>query len=969
MAGRLLFVLTADEFGPGELVVANAGAGLDAAGVESLSTLRASAKRSGHAVGRFGVGFASVLAVSDEPAVLSCAAGGAGTGVRWSAAATRELVGAIPALAGEAARRDGSVPVLRLPFAAAGTVPAGYDTAVRLPLRSAAAERVTRELLAEIDPTLLLVLPGLAEVVVVVDGDVRRLTARREGSRVELTDGAGCSRWRLRSAAGRLPATVPADRPTEERERTDWSLTWAVPVDDGNCAVPLPAGLPAVVRAPTPSDEPLSLPALLVASLPLEPSRRHVAPGPLRDWLVEQAGTAYADLLADLAPTPALLRLVPTGLAHAELDARLHASALAALRSSALLPAAEDPGLRLRPGDALTLDLGTAADALVPLLVDAVPGLLPAGWHDRRAAAALGALGVRRWSVGELVDILTQLRRPPEWWNTVYAALHDVEDREALAGLPVPLADGSVVVGARGTLVGARDVPVGAASALGLRVVDPAAAHPLLLRLGAVEATPRSLLEDPRVRAAVEASYDEEDPGPVADAVLALVGAAGVAPGELGWLAELALPTDDGDWRPAGELLLPGGALAQLVDEDAPFGVLDGDLAERVGAEVLRAVGVLDGFAVLREEAVLLDPAAAEHDLDDEDRWFDAVLDAVGDSGELPPMLVELVAVRDLELVRADAWPAALGLLSSSSLRAAVTAPAAVQLADGQLARAPSYAGWWLSTHPVLGGELPARLRMSDAEPALAGLFDPAPGQYDEEFLRAIGVRASLAEVLADESSALDVLARLADPARSVDRSALRRIYAALPEAFAGSDLRGLPWPDRLRAVRAGQADVVDVVDVITLDRPDLLPLLSTRAVLPVPLPLAEQVGYLLNVQLASRAAAYDVVSTPGRSTAWPDIDGVALAVQRLGAAAPPTAVVVVHADLTVTDIDGVPVSVPWWSEGGTDHVHAGAGAGGLGRALAWRLGAWAGRQAAVEALTGVSPDETARLAAEDDLG
>ncbi|MDQ6649848.1 MAG: molecular chaperone Hsp90, partial [Actinomycetota bacterium] len=107
IAGRLLFSLRTGPAGGGELTVANTGTPLDAAGVESLSTLRASAKRSGATVGRFGVGFASVLALSDEPAVLSGEL--AGVGVGWSAAATRELVAGAPSLAVEARRRHGSV--------------------------------------------------------------------------------------------------------------------------------------------------------------------------------------------------------------------------------------------------------------------------------------------------------------------------------------------------------------------------------------------------------------------------------------------------------------------------------------------------------------------------------------------------------------------------------------------------------------------------------------------------------------------------------------------------------------------------------------------------------------------------------------------------------------------------------------------------------------------------------------------
>ena len=55
-----------------ELRVANTGAPLDAAGVTALAALRASAKRDDAvSVGRFGVGFAAVLALSDAPRVVT----------------------------------------------------------------------------------------------------------------------------------------------------------------------------------------------------------------------------------------------------------------------------------------------------------------------------------------------------------------------------------------------------------------------------------------------------------------------------------------------------------------------------------------------------------------------------------------------------------------------------------------------------------------------------------------------------------------------------------------------------------------------------------------------------------------------------------------------------------------------------------------------------------------------------------
>ena len=77
------------------------------------------------------------------------------------------------------------------------------------------------------------------------------------------------------------------------------------------------------MHAPTPTDEPLGLPALLLASFPLSPDRRHVAPGPLTDFLVERAADVYAGMLPGLAAGPGLLDLVPGPVGRGELDARL----------------------------------------------------------------------------------------------------------------------------------------------------------------------------------------------------------------------------------------------------------------------------------------------------------------------------------------------------------------------------------------------------------------------------------------------------------------------------------------------------------------------------------------------------------------------------------------------------------------------------------------------------------------------
>src|SRR5690606_33818247 len=189
----------------GVLVAANTGAPLDAAGVESLSTLRASAKRdeSDHPVGRFGIGFSAVLAVTDEPAIV-----GRHGGVRWSLAEARGLAEETarysPGLGDEIRRRDGHVPLLRLPFAAEGTAPAPYDTAVILPLRDPAAADLAERLLEAVDDALLLALPGLQDVVVEIGDAAPRTLARREEDGLTVVEDSrdGVTRWRTADAHG-----------------------------------------------------------------------------------------------------------------------------------------------------------------------------------------------------------------------------------------------------------------------------------------------------------------------------------------------------------------------------------------------------------------------------------------------------------------------------------------------------------------------------------------------------------------------------------------------------------------------------------------------------------------------------------------------------------------------------------------------------------------------------------------------
>ncbi|MDN3294975.1 molecular chaperone Hsp90 [Streptomyces ficellus] len=937
--GRLRLTLhPAGPDGPAVLAAANTGAPLDAAGVESLSTLRASAKREGDegVVGRFGVGFAAVLAVSDEPAIV-----GRHGGVRWSLREAREMAAEAarvsPGLGDELRRRDGHVPLLRLPLPAEGTAPAGYDTVVILPLRDAAAVDLVERLLAGIDDALLLTLPGLTEVVVETPGGRRVLTRTQREEYVCVEDSeSGTRRWRTVSHQGAIEPELLKDRPVEERLRPHWAVTWAVPVDDEGAPV-RPRTAP-VVHAPTPTDEPLGVPALLIATFPLDTTRRHPAPGPLTDFLVRRAADAYAELLADWRPvSTATIDLVPGPLGKGVLDGAIRAAALELLpRVAFLAPAAPTEELTaLRPFEAEVVE-GAGADT-VRVLAEVLPTLLPAGLERR---TELRALGVARLPLGDAIDRLAGTERTPEWWHRLYESLAGV-DPDRLTGLPVPLVGGRTATGPRHVLLPLPDTPADL-SRLGLKVAHPEAAHPILEKLGALPATPRAVLTTPQVRAAVAASldaaevWDEDAPDAeeLAETVLTLVRDAGLEPGDEPWLGALALPDEDGELAPAGELVMPGSPFVAVMREDE-LALVDAELAERWGEQPLAACGVLANFALVRATDVVLDPDElepregdyAEPDdvglLDAVDVWCEDVLDRLPET-PVPPVATEIVAVRDLDLVDDDAWPQALALLARPPLRDALTQPVRVLLPDGTTENVRSYTAWWLRDHPVLGGRRPAGLRAAGADPLLEGLYDPADttGFADAQVLRALGVRTSVAALLDEPGGAAELLARLADPERRVTGAQLHALYTAL----ADLDPEQVTLPDELRAVVDGEVRVVDAADALVADAPDLLPLTAGRPLLPVSPTRAAELAELLQVRRLSEEVDADV-TTDGQEREVPQ------AVRALlGPATPAT--YIEHEELRAggAELD--------WRRTADGTLHA-ATLEGVAAGLAWAAGQW----------------------------
>jgi hypothetical protein len=332
-------------------------------------------------------------------------------------------------------------------------------------------------------------------------------------------------------------------------------------------------------------------------------------------------------------------------------------------------------------------------------------------------------------------------------------------------------------------------------------------------------------------------------------------------------------------------------------------------------------VGVLDSFAVVTDE----NPTGPDHQLADEAEWWATVDDD-------PPST--LVGIRDLDLVDPDEWPAALRLIAEQpETRRALSVPR-------------GYAAWWLARYALLAGHPPREWRLPSADD-LAGLYDEVPDlDLSTGLLTELGVRDRLA--VADTEQAVDLLTRLADPARAVPIGLAMRAHAVLADAALTEvfDPAEVDPPDLIRAL---SGDAVPAGDVAVLDRPWLLPVLSAaRAVAARPGDLDAALADLLNVPLASELIT-DQPTSSGEPVAWAELGAVRLACSLLDTPVP-TGSVVVHDELVVAD-----TRVPWWVDGAL--VHAEDSPEGLARALAWATDRWPDRWELAAVLDDPTPD------------
>lgn len=818
--GRVRITAVGDTFR-----VANAGAPLTVDGVRALTALRVSPKN-GEGVGRFGVGFRAT-ALATRVDVLSSSGS-----ITFDAARTRAEVAAGGVEGSGIA--DVDVPAQRLAWPLTDQPAAGYDTEVVLHLPAAEAEDLLAGARREA-PDLLLELPALVEIAV-GDEVYRRAES---GDHLELLrDGRPLATW--------LQARAGGNR-------------WLVPIVDG---VVRPLGAD-VLRSPTPTEVPLTLPARLITALALTPDRRSLHP----DARVADAVAGYPELIA-LVPAEQRYLLVPEpGFAAGREDAELREAIAEALTGARWVPSAS--GELLAPERAWVLR-GLTPD-LAELLGEPVAPLVAPELSDGPPARALIRLGARELSLAELVDLLAGSHHEPAWWARLYAALDPLatgrDQLAELGALPVPRADGRSHRGVRGLALVEQDGDAPCVRIDWVPVIDPQAYHPLLDRLGLERLTTAQVLDHPALRQEIELADDHEE---LADAVLQLLDGLDERTPVPSWLGALRLPTDDGDERAADELLLPGGPLRSVLAHDAPFGAPAPAVIDAYGAGALRKLGVGWGFTVLTDEL----PVAPDHDLDAEAQWWD--------SFEVPPE--RLVAVRDLDLVDPDRWSAALDVLLDDPATAEV------------LAEPDGYTAWWLRRFAELDGVALRGWRHPD-DPTWRGLLPPIT---HEALRRAPMERAAplLAGAFpADTDEADDWLTALADPAREVPPGVAARAHAALTQAYRSGRIvvDRLDPPPRLRTLAGVAAE-----DAVIVDQPWWLQVIDPAEAVIVgdgaDRAAASAFAELVDAPLASEALASRVVSS-GRSVDPEDAPVTALLAATGWTASGP---VMLHDDLVV---------------------------------------------------------------------
>jgi len=272
----------------GSLYCANTGEPLTADGLTALQFNRLSPKTNQDVelIGRFGVGFKSLLAVTRSPAIFSRT----GSVLFDSDRAEEEIRSRVPQVR--------QTPRMRLTFPVEpqdefdadpelALLADWADTVVRLPIDEESRAFVEEEL-KDFPLEFLLFARHIKTITLRWDGGERKISAKEKDGVITLSDGQNRTRWRVFEASEELSAEAKVDVPTGYDPDRPVPMLWAVPVKGESNG-----------RAWTffPTDVEISLSGILNAPWKTTEDRTSVSSGPYNNELLKMASRLVADSL------------------------------------------------------------------------------------------------------------------------------------------------------------------------------------------------------------------------------------------------------------------------------------------------------------------------------------------------------------------------------------------------------------------------------------------------------------------------------------------------------------------------------------------------------------------------------------------------------------------------------------------------------------------------------------------------
>ena len=275
---------------PTHLYCADDGAPIDKDGATALLSSHMSPRRGTDEIGRFGLGFKSVLGVTDKPEFFS-RSGSFRFNRDWSAGILREIA---PDLE--------RYPVLRLAkpiYPRAAMVANSYllemarwaNNIVRLPLKEGAHARLAKQI-ADFPSEFLLFVEHVGKLDLLTDemDDIRVITCDREGEDGLWTLAAGGTktRWMVTKRLHTLSQTAKDDSRSLDNAN-EVPIYWAAPVDRLNDPGRFWAFFPTQTISP--------LSGILNAPWKTNEDRQNLLLGPYNDELIDAAAEMVADTL------------------------------------------------------------------------------------------------------------------------------------------------------------------------------------------------------------------------------------------------------------------------------------------------------------------------------------------------------------------------------------------------------------------------------------------------------------------------------------------------------------------------------------------------------------------------------------------------------------------------------------------------------------------------------------------------